>query len=277
MRAAAVRTAHRVTVQAGGVRRRRVRNGSRRKAETERLDGAGPGLCRDHGKLRQQIEEREKREVRILEIANREKTRVGKELHDGLGQQLVLLKFLAAALRDGGTGERKAIEDAAGEMCRSLDQALDTVREITRSLHPAPCGENDLGKALEQLVGRASGGGCFHCLLECPQPMPVRSPLVFHMFYQIAREGLHLVVRHSQGRHVRMTLQNVCNGIRLTIQDDGSGLSRFLETDSSPELEIMRSRAAVLKAVLEIGSTQDGGARIHCLWEPPAVEPPDCR
>ena len=104
--------------------------------------------------LRARLEELRGSRARIVEVAQQERKRLERNLHDGAQQRLVALSLELGLLGehlDADGAARERLDQARGEIARSLAE----LREIARGLHPAVVSAHGLGVALEQLVALA--------------------------------------------------------------------------------------------------------------------------
>ena len=162
---------------------------------------------------------------RIVSLQEEERSRVSRELHDGISQVLVSIKFqfeLASHVlekgQDRGLGIlREAIErlgEAIGEV-RSLSHDLRSSLLDTLGL-PAAIGQ--LAAEFEQrsgLVVSYSNDGC-----DCDLVDGAHVSL-----FRIVQEGLTNIERHAQAKSVSITLQGCDGAVRLTLVDDGIGFN----------------------------------------------------
>src|SRR5689334_14928290 len=87
-----------------------------------------------------------------LDFFERERDRIGRELHDGLGQQLTGVAFLAKALEKRLAGKHQEEAQEAAWIVRLLNSAVDHVRFLSRNLSPVELDGDSLASALEKLA-----------------------------------------------------------------------------------------------------------------------------
>ncbi len=154
--------------------------------------------------------------AQLVHSQEAERARVARELHDGVTQSLVSVKFLAesAAARQPG-----AELDAVVTRLREI---LGEVRLIAHDLRPPLLDDLGLARALEQL-GRdwqARSGVALHSELAELPPLP---EAVSTALFRFAQEALGNVERHAEAGRVRLALQADRAGLLLSIEDDGRG------------------------------------------------------
>ena len=190
-----------------------------------------------------------------------ERQRLSRELHDGLGQQLVAGKLmLESSLYAEGTDLKLKITEAQA----IFDQIIGDIRRISHDLSPSILQEFGLNAAIENLCNnmiKTSGIHVdFHFDLADVKPDEMTSIYLF----RIIQEGLNNVQRHSGATLVRLDLISDPPGIRLEIEDNGRGfkVSEVAEKDGNGLYNI-RERVNILKGELFIKSSPGKGTKIH--------------
>ena len=160
----------------------------------------------------------------LIASQERERKRIAAELHDSLGQHLVVIKNLALLSLD------KEICDQASrprieEICDEAAQALGEVREISYNLRPYQLGRIGLTKAIEAVVRRAAGATeiMFHADIDSiDSTLNADSEI---NFYRIVQECLNNVVKHSQATVADVTVRRSATRLVLSVQDNGKGFT----------------------------------------------------
>ena len=191
--------------------------------------------------------------ARVLDAADGERQRIGRDLHDGAQQRVVALGHLI------GIARRKLPEDAPADALELLDRAhqearlaTDELRELARGLHPAGLTEKGLGSALEALAGRSPISLHVDALPERRLPAPVE----LTAFY-LASEGLTNAVKHAQADTVRVAVTNRLGEALVTVADDGRGGADA--TAGGGGLAGLSDRVAALGGSLTVESPPGGG------------------
>jgi PAS domain S-box-containing protein len=215
--------------------------------------------------LQDEISERTRLEREILQVAAKEQQRIGEELHDGIGQELTGLSYLAQSLyqklRDGDSAE----SHLAGELATSIPRVLGRIREVARGLLPLEVGASDLDSALELLAANVTRQTGISCRFEDGACSEIHNDDVAIQIYRIVQEGIANAVKHADSQNIVVTLKTQGPRIRLEVRDDGNGI-RFASGESSGRgLRSMRSRARAIGGSLEVGPTADGGTLVSCV------------
>jgi signal transduction histidine kinase/streptogramin lyase len=153
-----------------------------------------------------------------------ERKRIAAELHDGLGQHLVVIKNLALMFLNAPAkrGEpRRQIEQISAE----ASQTINEVKEISYNLRPYQLDRIGLTKAVESIVKTASAASAIAFSAEIDgidDVFPKESEI---NFYRIVQESLNNIVKHSQATEAGVTVRLKGNRVLLTIHDNGKGFA----------------------------------------------------
>ena len=211
---------------------------------------------------------------RTLEAQEQERLHLARELHDTLGQLLTALKMDAEWIAKRAERPQE-VKDLAQGLCRRLDEAMETVRSLSRGLRPVLLDAWGLGPALETLVGEFQGQAPdlrWDVRMEGPlEAIPREAATVL---YRIAQEALTNVLRHAEARSVRVRLCVSGDEAVLCVEDDGRGIPpEALRSSDALGLIGMRERAALVGGTLRIEPLRPRGTRVRV--EIPLAPAPD--
>jgi len=200
---------------------------------------------------------------RLIESQEQERKRVAGELHDSLGQNLLVIKnrtVLALTHRD----QPGKMAEEVGEIFTLATAAIREVREIAQNLRPFQIDELGLTKSIASMarkVGDASGLEFRVDLDDIDGALPPEFEI---NFYRIVQECLNNVVKHSQAKTVSIVLRREPRGLRLTVQDDGRGFhgERYLENGGFG-LKNITERARTMGGEVRVQSSPGAGARVE--------------
>lgn len=214
-------------------------------------------------KLSDEIAERRRLEQEIIEIAEGTQKRIGQELHDGLGQHLTGVAFVCKGL-ETRLAERDIPEaDAAAKVVKLVTQAIDQTRQLARGLHPVELEANGLSVALTKLANGISEVFDIDCGFSHEAPVSVTDRIAAINLYRIAQEAVANAIKHGHARNISIRLGAANGKIRLTIADDGLGIGTADDKDRpGMGLHIMRYRANMLGATMEVRATPGGGTEV---------------
>jgi two-component system CheB/CheR fusion protein len=211
------------------------------------------------------VSERTELEAALLDAVGREQRRLGDDLHDGVGQELtglaLLLSSYARELHLGQSLDAKDLEVAL----QVAQRALQSCRDIARGLSPVTEAQGGLIVGLRELVDRMTMATGPRLTFETSGPTRLGlSPAASGHLFRIAQEALANALKHADAKSIRVMLDVEPSSVRLTVCDDGKGLT--IPPISAPGLGLrtMRYRASVLGARLQISQWTPSGTCIVC-------------
>lgn len=212
----------------------------------------------------------ERRELlqEVIEAASREQERIGHDLHDGLGQELTGISLMLKALQGRVDRKPEELRRELDEILRLVNHALGSTRSIARGLSPAALERGGLTEALRSLVGQARERFGLRIRLTVRAGDGYPPPAVALHLYRIAQEALSNAIRHSAASRVTVTLHETAGRIRLRIADDGRGIHGGDTNGGGLGLRIMRYRAQLVGAQLDVGRAPRGGTAVVVQWRP---------
>jgi two-component system, NarL family, sensor kinase len=206
-------------------------------------------------------EERNKRIRAVIDGQDIERQRLSRELHDGLGQQLVAGKLI---LESSLYAEQVALKSKINEAQKIFDQIIGDIRRISHDLSPSILQEFGLKAAMENICNNMMKTSGIHVdfLIDLADKTP--DDMTSTYLFRIAQEGLNNIQRHSGATKVKMVLKADQFEILLEIEDNGCG---FLAEDRIKHggngLYNIRERVNILKGNLSIKSSPDKGTKIQ--------------
>jgi signal transduction histidine kinase len=157
----------------------------------------------------------------LIAAQDEERRRIARELHDGLGQDLVGAKMILDTFRYAPIPPEQAI----AELARVIDRLIQQVRTMSHLLHPPLLDEVGLRSALEWYVdGLAKRSGIETSLEIQPHEFPRLAPELETAIFRIVQEALTNVFRHSGARTGRVSLVQENGRVVINILDDGKGI-----------------------------------------------------
>jgi PAS domain S-box-containing protein len=231
-----------------------------------RDDGIGTGISistRD-------ITERKRLEQEILDVSGRERQSIGRDLHDGLGQELT---GVALMLRGLGARVRERCPEAMGpidEIVALVNQSIENARSLARGLLPVRTETGGLASALRELASRSRDlyGMEVNFRAEVWPALNLNETGASHL-YRIAQEALTNAARHGHATLVDIFLLVVRNTFSLYITDNGEGFSPPTSPYSGMGLKIMQYRAGMIGAKFEIAPIEPRGTMVRVTGEQP--------
>jgi signal transduction histidine kinase len=212
---------------------------------------------------------------RVLDVAEHEMRRIGRDLHDGLGQLLTGTAFMSRALAGSlaGEGDEGSAADAR-RIEQHVNRAVRWTRDLAAELAPVSIESGALGSALAEMAARASEMFAIQCELDAshdppPGPQLPLSPAQATHLYRIAQEAVSNAVRHGKAHHIRLRLNTTGRETRLSVEDDGAGFDAAFDAADAKGTDgmgvhTMSDRAKMAGGTLSFGRAGLGGAAVVC-------------
>ncbi len=229
-----------------------------------RLRGALRDVKAAASTITQNMIERRRLEEELLDVGERERQRLGRDLHDGLGQHLAGLELLCRALRNRLESGHIAEARAAEEIAVQIQQAREQTRVLARGLVPVMSSPDGLMQALDDLAATSSKLLRVECTFCCEQPALVTDHTVAVHLYRIAQEAVTNAVRHGLARRIELSLVRRSAMLALEVRDNGSGLPPDYRRCSGMGLRTMEYRSRMAGGTLRIESATPRGTVVIC-------------
>ncbi len=212
------------------------------------------------------ITDQRRLERALLHSTSMEQEKLGRDLHDGLGQELTGLSLLAVAiassLQKAGRPEAAALENLAN----AARQAIANCRAIAHGLSPLTFADGGLLEVLNEMVSLQRDSFGIDARCEVIEAAAIRlGPDALDNLYRISQEAVTNARRHGQAKSIKVTLDVQPTTVRLDILDDGVGFSQPTTQPTGMGLKIMQFRAMNMSARLSIGPGEHGGTRVYLL------------
>jgi signal transduction histidine kinase len=160
---------------------------------------------------------------RLMTLQDEERRRVARELHDGLGQDLVAAQLMFDRIAADRSAQPK--DQLAAEGRDIIGRAIQQVRTISYLLHPPLLDESGLASALRWYLDGISKRSGIHTVLDVqPQNFPRLAPELETAVFRIVQEALTNVFRHSGASRSWVVLSHEENRIVVMVRDNGKGL-----------------------------------------------------
>ena len=234
-----------------------------KEALEELVDQRTKALTLANKELKAEIVRRKGLEGEILEVSDREQQRLAQELHDGLGQHLTAVAFMARSIALRLKNHR--VIDAADidKIAELVNNAATDTRNLSRALHRIDVDAAGLEGALEDLVDREMWRT--PCRLEVKPSFHIEDDTAAGHLYRIAREAVINANKHAQARQIVIKLEGSRQGrMILSITDDGVGCQNTRNGARGLGFHIMKHRAQLMGGQLKIESPEKGGTRVAC-------------
>jgi len=217
-------------------------------------------------KARERLQTMLKVERQILEMSDEERRCIGHDLHDGLGQHLTGISMLSESMRQQlATGGKPNAADVE-TITRLVGEAIGITRNLAKSLSPITLNLDGLPAALAELADTSSSLLGINCRCEYDGPdLLLDQTSALHLF-RVVQEAVNNSVRHGKARNVRIRMIWAHKSVKITVIDDGVGLSEKTTARPGLGLRIMQHRARMLGASLTVErAAPEGGTVVTCV------------
>jgi signal transduction histidine kinase len=218
------------------------------------------------------LSESRRLEEALLGAIEDEQRRIGRDLHDGLGQELTAIGMLNSVVHKGLEVKGHSEAETLAKLGGLLKRASSEVRRISHGLQPVAAEPGALMSGLKQLV---TGSVALHGVsarFECPTSVEIPDPGVANHLFRIAQEAVQNALRHAHPKNITVRLSKDGARVRMEIEDDGPGITRERAGGSHGiGLNTMKYRANAMGGFLQVLRPETGGTLIRCLV-PPAQE-----
>jgi signal transduction histidine kinase len=186
----------------------------------------------------------------LIVTQEQERTRIAKDLHDGVGQQITLIKM-------------KAQSADQLELSGLAHNALEEVRSISRDLYPVTLKKLGLTDSIEQLLLDLDEETDLFISIEIDDVNTNFNETESLNFYRFIQESVNNVLKHANAKTLILNIVKQSDGIKVLIKDNGQGFEvNKMIHQNSLGLKTMAERISMLNGNLSIKSKRDEGTSI---------------
>lgn len=205
-----------------------------------------------------------------LEIQSQAFESISRELHDNVGTLISIAIVHIQSMEVQAEKEQHTLIETAG----LLDEAMDTLRDISRSIHPENIGRLGWQDAFVAELERIRKIDLFtidYSMEGEPVSIELRKQVII---FRILQESLNNIVKHSKGNHISVHIRFNHDDVIITIEDNGKGLEKNLAelSKQGSGLRNMLARATMLPAVLSIENGQVQGTVVTLSYKEQSVK-----
>jgi len=217
-------------------------------------------------KARERLKTNLQVEQQMLEMSDEDRRRIGHDLHDGLGQHLTGISLLSETIAQQLAAGGKPNADHVEKITRLVGEAVGITRDLAKSLSPITLQIDGLPAALAELAETCSSLFSVNCTCECDSPGLALDPKPSLHLFRLVQEAVNNSVRHGKAKNIRIGLFSEKRVLRVTVVDDGIGLSEKTSNQPGVGLRIMQQRARMLGASLTVErAALEGGTVVNCI------------
>lgn len=235
-------------------------NESLKKTELELLNAT-------QEKYKQQISEQKIRSTSLVKGQERERKRIARDIHDGVGQMLTALKLNIESISTEGLSEKERVRL---EEARSLiGKTIVETRTITFNLMPSVLSDFGIISAIKQLADQSSKSSDVVVVFSCPNEFNRLIKDIEIGLYRICQEAINNAIKYAQAKEITIELLINDNYSYLTIVDNGKGFNNKRPALDSDHIKInngifnMQERTNLLDGEFKIISSFGKGTKIY--------------
>jgi signal transduction histidine kinase len=233
---------------------------------------------RSHGRVWyfRDITERLRTGRQILEAGERERQRIGQDLHDDLCQHLTGITCIGRVLHQRLQSRLPDEAPSAGQLVDLVEQAIERAREIARGLQPLQLQTDGLAVALQNLGASISQVFGVACHVSCDPSIATHDSATLIQLYRITQEAISNAIRHGRSRNIYVDLVQTTDRLILSIEDDGVGIDPS-NARHGLGMRTMSHRASLIGGNLVIEPAGGGGTVVTCTVNtlPERTSPPE--
>jgi|TARA_R100001460_G_scaffold102293_2_gene146650 signal transduction histidine kinase len=177
-----------------------------------------------------------------------ERRRISKDLHDGIGQQLLVIK-------------NKLMSSGDADTKKMVDHTIEEVRAISRDLHPFQLQELGITKAIEYTINQIDENTTLFISAEIDNIDDIFSKEDEVNIYRIIQESLSNILKHANAEAGKVSIKKFANNILISIRDNGVGFdfAEKYQDVKSLGLKTLLERTKFLKGQMKVTSKKDTG------------------
>lgn len=209
-------------------------------------------LYRNQLHLKKKKTLQEKFSQELLASQENERKRISKDLHDGLGQQLLVLK-------------NKLITSGNTEAKKMVDATIEEVRTISRDLHPFQLQELGITKAIMHTITQIDENTSLFISSEIENIDNLFTPDQEVNIYRIIQESLSNTLKHANAEASKISVKKMADQVVISIRDNGQGFefSEKLKNIKSLGLKTLLERTKFLNGQMKVYSKKQNGTLIE--------------
>ena len=201
---------------------------------------------------------------RLIASQEAERTRIARDLHDGISQDVAAIAVEVSRLRQQrGDIQSRGAQQLLGSLQRRTADVAESLRLLSHGLHPTVLQHIGLVAAVEAHCAEIERQQRVQVTLSAESDVEPVSQTVALSLFRITQEALRNAVRHGHARHAIVSLRKVDSDLRLTVTDDGAGFDVLAaRRNGGLGLSSIEERARLVHGHVTIRSRQGHGTSI---------------
>ncbi len=214
--------------------------------------------------LEREMAERRRLDQEIARVADRERHRLGQDLHDSLGQHLTGTALTAQALKEKLVARSAPEVPQAEKVVRYVEEGIDLTRKLARGFFSPELDSEGLLMALQHLADNLRERFQIDCVVDGDESICIQDRTVANQLYRIAQETVTNSVKHGAAEQINIRLAMDGPELCLIIVDDGVGFPDKPPQSEGLGLRLMRHSAALSGATFDVRRNGEHGTITTC-------------
>jgi signal transduction histidine kinase len=220
--------------------------------------------------LQREVAERQRLDQEMARVADRERRRLGQELHDTLGQHLTGTALAAQVLKEKLAARSAPEVSEAEKLVHYVEEGIDLTRNLARGFFSPELEADGLMAALRGLAENITERFRIRCVFDGDESVRIHDSTVATQLYRITQEAVMNSVKHAAAGRINIRLATEGPKLCLTIIDDGIGFPESLSQPQGLGLRLMRHSAALAGATFDVRRNGRGGTIATCKLKIPS-------
>jgi|GEM_PF-3683731 len=204
------------------------------------------------------ITKRKHLEKEILDISDREQTRIGQDLHDDLCQRLAGIAAMITAFENNIKKDNIDEKNKVSQISQFLNDSIIQTKKLARGLYPIILEENGLIYSIEELANKVRLQFEKSCEFVYNNDILIKDKSISLHLYRITQEAVYNSIKHAESNKILIRLVKDANTIKLSIKDDGKGFIVDEENYNGMGLKIMNYRSNIIGGKFNVKSNKFG-------------------
>lgn len=220
-------------------------------------------LLQINKQLNQEIALRKLMKTKLANAENTERNRIAMELHDGIGQKITSAKFILGALSKRHKEDKEATE-LINEVKNTLNNLIQTIRNVSEDLTPTSLTEKGFKKAIEEVIDDLNFDKTVNVVFNYNSDLDPNS-VISKVIFRLIQEALNNAFKYSKCKNIEVTINKISNRNKITIIDDGIGIHIDKLTMEKGGLKNMAYRCNLHDGEFDIYSKPNEGTTISII------------
>lgn len=197
-----------------------------------------------------------------LEIREQVMRQISEELHDNIGQSLIVAKMQLNATESSGSLKQLKTTDEL------LSRSIQDLRNISKSLNGDYILREELINAIHREARFVNASGQITCKVNGTIPRQYLNTNTEIIVFRCVQEALGNAIKHAQANKISIDFEESNNQLTIKIRDNGIGLAKNWDSKRGLGIDNLKKRVAMINGTVDITSKQDRGTEISIKLQP---------